>query len=101
MLTVQAIREVAERHQPLDPVLLDMIPEESRKICASGQSFIQFLLDRIESRDRDLVDARNTHRNLREAIELYAKSSNDTLFFQNLELCLQQVRQQQEKPTEK
>lgn len=85
-LSLTYIRALLFAYVPPDPVALDMIPLESREFLSRADSLVAFLLEQHE------IQSRN-QKQLAEALDLYSKQSGDVLFHQNLQLCLQQVRE--------
>jgi hypothetical protein len=82
--SLQQITAALAAHVPADPVALSMLPLESREFMEKASEYVTFLVN-------ELKEARRESDNLHRALDMYAKNSGDTLFGQNLSLCLQQV----------
>lgn len=84
-------------HRDIDPVIIDMMPENSQRVAQDGHRWMAWLVQQVEQRDAELLAARQELHEYKLAIAEYASQMgiSDYLMNQNLGLCLDMVRQRE------
>lgn len=90
-ISIKAWKDIITKHQPIDPIILEMLPDDSLELAKNAKDHLECLVSLLEKAETELSD-------LKSALEIYAQNSQDVLFHDNLQLCLQQVRQQRQAP---
>ena len=93
-ITLEQIEEALQAHEPVDAITLEMLPEESRVLTGLAPDYIRWLIDGIRHRDNAQSRLSLDLAQLKAALQMYAQQGGDVMFNHNLELCLNQVKQQ-------
>lgn len=97
-ISIKAWKDIITKHQPIDPIILEMLPDDSLELAKNAKDHLECLVSLLEASESHTRQLLAELSDLKAALEIYAQNSQDVLFHDNLQLCLQQVRQQRQAP---